>query len=448
MLKPISIWRLAMPLIAAIYCATFWLVYVRFLHPVFGYANYDYMDRSPLAWSITIALIIAPVLLAPLAASAVSALVSFLYALYYVPAVFCSLFSLHGPYEEVFQLQFALAVGMVMLFIAARSAPPVARISISKSRANFLFVVSLLIVGMIAFTYRGSMRIVSFSDVYSVRSAANDLSVNPLVGYAMMWLSYCLIPFSLIRGWVHREWRHIAVALLACVVTYAANGAKTAAITPVYVFGTYFLATRKGPFLPMLLLAISGVALLIVTFSPFDGPWMLLPSLFFERTMGTPGNLLVGYYEVFPKYGLTYFSQINVIQNIFGGYPYGNQSLGQVMATVYFGGKEANFNAGFWSMDGIASLGIPGIYFIDMVVAGFCAILARRAAPFDPAFMAAWICTFSVSLINISFFTSLTSSGGFLFFLLFYFVEGGRRGGHAPPWRSSAQIQPAPQQVR
>lgn len=434
--RSVILWRIGLPLVSLAYCGVFWLIYVRFLHSHFDYANYNYLDRDALAWVASFFLAVAPVLAAPIATSGVGVLVSFLYVLYYVPAILVLLFSLGRPYEEVLGLQLALTVGMGMLFVAARTAPPVQRVAISKARSNALLWLSLFLIGAIAFTYRDTMRLVSFADVYSVRSAANDLNANPLIGYAILWLSFCLIPFSLVQGWVQREWQHIAVALLACVVIYAANGAKIAALMPIYVYGTYFLTKRRAPFLAALMICISIASILIVTFSPFEGPWLFLPSLVFERTLGSSGNLLVGYYEVFPKYGLTHFTQLNIIQNLFGGYPYGSQSLGQVVSRIYFGARDANFNAGFWSMDGIASFGIPGIYFINFVVAGFCVIFARQSAQFDPAFLGPWISGFASSLVNSSFFTSLTSSGGLLLLALLYFLA--RPGNVSPKTPSSA----------
>lgn len=424
---PVSIWRILMPLVAAFYFLIYWQIYKQYLYPVFGYANYGLLDRSGEAWAITFFLAIVPVVIAPLATSAASVLSSFMYVLYYVPAVLAPFFSLHRAYGEVFQIQLALAAGMVGMFVAARGTPGIARVPISKARSDCLLIFSLFLTAVILFTYRSSLRIVSFYDVYEVRSAASDLGVNPLVGYAIMWQSFCLIPFLLMRGWICREWRHIAAGLFACLVIYAANGAKIAALTPPFVFCSYFLAKRKLPFLASLLLLVSITSFLIIAFVPDYGLFLLLKGLVFERTLGTPGNLLVAYYEVFPKYGLTHFSQINAIQSLFGGYPYGSQSLGQVVSKVYFGASDANFNAGFWAMDGIASFGIPGLYFIGFVMAAFFRLLAVRTARLEPAFAGAWISGLAVSLISISFFTSLTSSGGLLFFVFFGFLTAPQR---------------------
>jgi len=401
-------------LAASIYIAVLFAVYDNYLFAIFEYAHFHHVARTFGQTAISVALGFVP-LLADRGGNSLGRLFSaVIYSLYYLPAIVITLLSLERPYGDVLLLHGCLCLSMSMIFFAGSLFPPRgADKPISKAARQAFSLITLILIGIIVAAYGGHIRLVSFSDVYDLRTENTDL-VNPIVGYFVMWLSYGLLPFVLSCGIVYREKVGWLLGLLGCLMIYGATGAKTAALTPVFVFGLYFLSKQKGDILPILLATISSVCLAFMYLAPDDGVFGALKAVLFMRTVATPGWALSIYYDFFAVHPLTYLSQVGIINSITQAYSYGGSGLGQVLGIEISGTAAANFNTGFWASEGIASFWLVGIPISGAFVSLYLVVLNRVTRGYDGLFLRAWACGFAMSLLNLPFFTALLSGGGLL----------------------------------
>jgi len=394
----------------------FILIYKYYLNPTFEYAHYNLLDRSGLSLLLAGVIAIIPVFFYKEMKEISSFIAILIYALCYVPAIIMLLLSLDKDVSEVLEIQIALMFGMVLFFLMDRIILRNVDWKIGRQLSiQFLHIATFIFTTVVIYTYAGHMRLVGFADVYDLRLENNEIQMNVAVGYVVMWLTYCLYPLYLVLGITNRNRIYFLCACLGNVIIYMSTGAKASLLSPFIILCMYVLLKIKGDFLPNLLLILSGVSLFLLFVAPADNVVFLWArSILFARTMGTEGWSIYTYYEFFTANKLTYFSHISFINAITHSYPYGSLSLGQVIGVEYSGSEVANFNANFWASDGIASLGIPGIYFMNFVIAFFLVFINHITRKFDTKFICLCFTSFVLAMLNIPFLTALVSGGGLL----------------------------------
>lgn len=411
-------WRVPLlPLAACFYVAVFCQIYALYLFPTFAYAHLNMELRSSSEGALMFFLAVAPVaayVKRNLTGSFITALI---YTLCYVPCIVVVHYSVQRPYDEIIVLNCSFAICMCGLFLVGGIGPSsrFARI-VTTSQMQKMFWVTVAMTLAIALAYRQSMRLVSFADVYDLRFENRDQG-NAFIGYVTMWSSYCFLPFVLARGMLYREKVNLLLGIAGCVVIYAATGAKSVILTPIFVLGFYVLTAIKRDFFLVLLFFVSVISLGVV-FLPDGGAMGFVKSLLFMRTLGTPGWTASLYYEFFSTHPQTHMSHVSVLNAITGSYPYGSVNLGQLIGLVVSGNTDANFNAGFWISDGIAAFGVIGLYFATALVGAYIVLLNYVTAGYDTRFINLWVCGFAMSLLNIPFFTTMLSGGGAMVVLI------------------------------
>jgi hypothetical protein len=414
---------------AALYIFAVHYAYVAYINPTFEYAHYTYLPFDTSSLLITYALAWVPVLAYRDTPHPAQAIVALLYAMSYVPIQLSLLFTLEKEYTEIVLPQLALAASMGILFRAARTSNR----PINTEYRNFLLldstvgVLAMLATLMVALPNLGRMRFVSFADVYNLRMEAAGVEQGAIEAYLVSWLSYCFVSYLFARGIIYRKWPLLLLGLAASVVLYMSTGAKASILMLPITYGVIKVwGDGRGFLARVLMLLLAAIAVLTAVIPDF-GVFMWAKSIILVRMIGSSGWTTTKYFEYFGDHGWTYYTHIGPIQALFGGYPYGQLLLGQVIGIAYSGSSEANFNANFWASDGFAALGSVGVFVITPFVAICLYLINRLTVVLPGAFTVGWMVGFMIALLNLPFTTALLSGGGGGFLLLAWWAKRAHR---------------------
>lgn len=408
-------------IIGLVYSILFVYGYIDYLEPNYAYAGFaiipERLEMTGFGLT-TFILAVIPLLLYSGINYISSFICIFIYYILYVPIIF-TLF-LNSPFSvpDVLRVEILFCICMSLLFCAdkikfRKHIVLYSRINIYKL-VYFLTILSTIYMLII---YRGSLKLVSFEDVYDLRSSNNELGGDIFTSYISSWLSNAFIPLTFVYGLFTSNKMYIWVATLACLVIYMATAGKSVILFPLLMYGLYQLLKRvnlNGSFFAIGTLLI---ALMLFTLS-FDLN-VFIGAVFWMRTLGNGGLLVNYYYQFFADHPVTYYSHINFVNALTQSYPYGNIPLGKVIGVEYWG--DTNSNASFWATDGIASLGEIGILassiFLFLIFVGFNKISKR----YNKVFLILVLVPFINSLLNMSLFTSMLTGGGIVVFFVLMF---------------------------
>jgi hypothetical protein len=351
------------------------------------------------------------------------------FAVCYVPAQLIMLFNWERSIAELSAVQVSVAASMTVLlatcslgadrpqeFEPAASREPV---YISPVLSVSVAVLTAISTMLLIYYYGPYMRLVALDDIYDLRFESGQIDYGPFVNYTVSWLSYCSLPFYYTRSILRRNPVDFAIAVGITLLIYAAAGSKTAIFMVVSIYGLYLLFESRDRFFFRLLLAMLIITV-VFALMPDDesGPLRWIKALVLIRLLGIGGWTMSLYYDFFAENGYTYYTHIGPINALFGGYPYGNLALGQVIGLQFFGTEEANANAAFWASDAFAA---AGIYGVPIVTAAVCVVwyaLNRSVRGFSTRFACLWLCGFWQGLLNAPLTTALLSGGGIIVMLL------------------------------
>ncbi len=407
-------------LVGLAYCGLFHYAYVTTITPIFAYAHYVYNDPAIDGLFVAYVCAVFPLALfkeSPLPSNFGAAL---LYVLCYAPAQLMLLFMWEREALELVVLQTVLAASMGALFVMARSGGG-QQIEASVEPAKLSMTINVLTgVSMLALfvTFSGQMELVSFNDVYDLRSTAASTQRAFGVDYLLSWMSYSFLPYYFAKGFLSRNWRDLAIGVVGSMLLYIAMGSKAGLLLGPIIFLVGVIYGSGGNALKRLLIGVGvGVAVTVLVI-PGEGIWIWARSILLIRILGTGGWTMSTYYEYFTSHQFTYYTHIGPINAIFGGYPYGEYSLGQMIGLEYSGSYEANFNANFWASDGFAALGLAGIPFATAalgLVFYLINVLTRHCAP---RLVVMWLTGFWLALLNLPLSVAILSGGGLVTVLL------------------------------
>lgn len=413
--------------LALVNAVAYHLAYVHFLHRVFGYADFRYepTTASYLIWTYLVAVL--PVIAVRKSNSPSAVGAALLYVMSYVPIQLTLTFMWAEKTLDLVLLQGVMTFSMMTLFRV-----PTSNRQASVKRKIFhsaffrigpvtttIYLLTGIALLLVVTQYHTVMRLTSFEDVYDLRSEASEINVSTVTHYLTMWISYAIGPFFIARAIFFSRKDDWIIGISSLLILYFAFGSKIALLTPLFMLAMRYIDNGCNEFL-MRLLSIVGIFLIFIVFAvPDEGVLRYINSLFLLRVFGSNGWTGAVYYEYFTSHSLTFYNHIGPINAIFEAYPYGNNSLGQVIAQHYFS-NEANFNAGFWASDGFAALGIAGVPIVTLFLAVFMRVLDRLAIGYPTRFINLWLLAFWMGLMNAPLTTALLSGGGLLILLLMW----------------------------
>ena len=397
---------------ALLHAGAFHVGYLAYVHPMFEYAHYNFHPTGLAQLVLTYAFVVLPLLgyrfsRAPSAYGA-----ALIFAVCYVPAQLVVLFNWSRGEAELLAVQGSLAISMFFLFVASplgwRSASVV---SAEQRMVPWVGALAAISIAILILAYGRYMRIVSFADVYDLRSQTNQVELGSFSLYLLSWFSYCFLPFFFARGILRRKLTDIGVGLAGCALIYASSGSKAAILLPFIMLGLAWLIDAGRSFLPRLLGVLAGSTLL-VTALPVEFPWIWAKSILLVRLLSTGGWTISVYYEYFTEHGLTYYSHVGPVNALTDSYPYQDLLLGQVIGLEYSGTEAANFNANFWASDGFAALGLAGVPVITLLLVVVFFAINRASVYYSSKFVVLWLAGFWLALLNVPLSTALLSAGG------------------------------------
>jgi hypothetical protein len=401
-------------------------VYLNWLYPVFAYYGFEHSHPKIgyllLAWGLSVG----PALWMPIKLTRPSQLIYWvLYLTVFIPSMFVPLYVGLQDAPEVASLMVTLFAGFAITGTSyylplLRLHPP--WIS-SRAYSRMFFCVTAGLMLWVFLIFRGNFRIVSFADVYDLRSAADDIMEGSSVHYAVMWLSAVIGPCLMAWGIVRKRASMFLAGVFVQGFVYSAMGAKSVIVSIVVAPVLAFILRDKGASFG---LKVSwGCALLTLVLylgrsvGGSESLFFWLFSLVFMRTFGNSGLTTAWYHDFFLRNPPTYYSHVKGV-SWFVMYPYTNP-LGIEVGSFYSGDPTLDANAHFWATDGLAAWGLLGILVVSVVCTLVFWVLDSTAKGHDLTLTALMVSFVAMNLANISLFTSLLSGGlGFLILFLYF----------------------------
>lgn len=410
-------------ILSVLFSVAFHFSYVDFSYSNFEYAGYKMTSSSFVWYFFAYFLAVLPSIAIRDYGRVSYFFIVLVYVGVYIPSQLMILFNFGGGGADALILSLSMFFAfLILLFFTSFRAPFLnesSRIVSNKTIYGVLFFNGLLVLSLI-YMYHSHMRLVGFSDVYSLRFETNLVEVPGILHYAQMWMTYAFIPFFIAVGVCKKSIFYVLFSVFLSLLIYLIQGSKLALLMVLIVFILLFLYRRKGDFLINICFYFFAFVL-VFSYVPSSNIVNWVKSIVFIRTLGTPGWTIVHYYEYFKENGYSYYGHIGIIDYIFGNYPYGDLALGQLIGIEYSGSEEANFNANFWSSDGIAAIGVFGMLLASLFLSFVLRFLDFISKNYDLKFVFLMTIGFWQALLNIPLSTSIFSGGGVVLLLILIF---------------------------
>ena len=389
-------------------------VYLKWLYPVFGYYGFENSDPKRgyllLAWVLSLL----PAMWMPIRLTRPSQLIYWiLYLSVIIPSMFVPLYVGLQDATEVTRLMLALFAGFAItgasyLLPLHRFHPP----SMSpRTYQQAVFFVVAVLVTWVLIVFHGKFRIVSFSDIYDLRNAADDIMEGSSVHYAVLWLSAVIGPFLMAGGIVRKRTLLFLAGVGVQIFVYSTMGAKSVIVSILVIPVFAFILRDKGASFGLKITWCCAFLTLVLymgrSLGGDDSLFFSLMSLVFMRTFGSSGLTTAWYHDFFLRNPMTYYSHITGV-NWFVPYPYVNP-LGVEVGSFYSGDPTLDDNAHFSATDGLAASGLWGVILISVVCALVFWLLDSTAKGHDLRFATLIVIFEALNLGNISIFTTLLS---------------------------------------
>lgn len=255
--------------------------------------------------------------------------------------------------------------------------------------------------------------------MYDLR-AENSASMEQWIAYLLSWITHAFLPVILVYNYVIKNIYKVIICIACYILAFMIDMNKITLLIPFIMLFTLKIGYMQKNFIKYfyegLICFMSTLSILSFCFCEYIFP---LSQLVIYRTQTISGLQFQRYYNFFIEKNnpITYYTQISVLKNITGMYPY-DLSIGEMVA-----GDGSNSNANFLLMDGMASLGFIGCIFVSVL---FIIMKSYMNTICKGMNMVAVISIFLfaiMSMINTSLFTSLISFGLVPIYIILKYVK-------------------------
>lgn len=411
------------------FIACYQWVYIKWVNPNFGYLGYDYNPPSAgyllLGWVLSAL----PSLWMPLSIDRPSKLIYWvLYLTVFIPSILIALFAGNSPPAEVAELMLTLFAGFAIVGLSYRLTLlkfRESRVSSPRFWYGFAAVAGVCALWVLV-GFRGNLHIVSFSDIYDLRNAADDVIGNSFLNYPLMLFPGAINPFLMGWGLYNKKRWIFLLGVLGQVLVYSCVGTKGSLTSILFVPAIYFLLRGdRGRFGLRLTWSVVTlfVSLMLALSLAGEQPGPLLAVVVlvvFVRTFATNGLATPLYYSFFQTNPHTYFSHAKGF-SWFIHYPYANP-IGIEVGFYNMGDPSLDYSAHFWATDGLGGFGLPGILLVSALCALIFWVLDSVAQKHDPRLATLVITYGAYNIANGSLFISLLSGGLGLLMVILYLM--------------------------
>ena len=296
----------------------------------------------------------------------------------------------------------------------------------SQNINNIFFIAWLLCLFLLIIFFHDVISFVSLEGTYSQRAAGQ--SRNIIEAYLQTYFPNLLCTYILIIGLIKKNKFLMVSAFLGYMLMYGITAQRTVFLMPFIIYFLYhFLNKSKYSFKPIFyLMSVLSIIFLMVSYILSGALQAFIGFYIVTRIIGFPGIMIAIYYDVFNNLSYTYWSHIKGFSSFinvpaeFNSYEKWPQ-LGYVVSDYKYG-VVSNTNANLYAMDGVASIGAVGIFFVSLILIVYLLILDFSAKNVDYRFSIVLVFPIGLALTNASLFIVLLSFGGILISLLFYYI--------------------------
>ena len=418
--------RLLTAAVGAIYAALIIATYVQ-LSKVYDYLGFWYHPPSDTYTTLTV---VSAGLLGAFLPMRDWTIVGFakwvLYFVLFIPALVIPAQQGTLPTDVLILLFVLIFTSAATMMVALRDGRPFHEIRLSMTAFwRGVFAVYFLSNLAIIYVFAGSMNLVGIGDVYQQRDAAGEVASTWII-YVMGTMSGAINPFLLVRGVVERKLVLVALAFAGQLLIYSTLAGKIVLGSTLLTIAVMFAFSQGRVVFGRVYAAVIGFGAL----GPFiSAPGIIsggfagtISSLIYMRILVLPGVLVGVYSEFFLHYPVTYLSH-SIFFRIFINYPYGQDSVGQVIGryvTPTTNGDVNNYIATFIAGDGITGFGTWGVPVAFLFAAGWLWVLSKLVGRQSRLFTCAMLMAYVMSLANTSLFTSILTGGGAAVGMLMY----------------------------
>ena len=396
------------------------------ISPRYGYFGFSNNDSSFFSWVILILINILPVLLFPLRSQRPSLYIFYMFYFFmYVPSTVV----LHNvdenlttKYEASFLSVIMFLCLLLILFSYRLPLVRFRRIKLNSIKGvNWILALGSISCLVILLNWHSNFSFISMAEIYQKRDDASLLS-NGFLNYLVPWTSSFMLP--IIFSIYYQRSRYAACTLIIAVYVslYFLLGSKMHLLA----FGYFLLAIiyckfhLRGIYMLALLLSAAIIFPLLLNLMSTHIEVQYIGLVNF-RTFAVQALAPSYYLDFFSNHDFTYFSHISGI-NLLVEYQF-DKPLAIVLNDEY---ELGNYNTSFLFGDGYAGFGVPGMFLISFLVAGFFLIFDSISSRFDRNFVIISLAVFTPSFLNVPLMTSMLTGGG-VFFLLYYLTSTSER---------------------
>lgn len=354
------------------YVTVLHVIYAEHVAPRYSYLQYAYRAPDAVHYGLAVGLVVALALVLPRRLTHPSHFIAWvLFVLLVAPTLTVSQYVPALGSDKAFEL--ALWVGGCFSLIALLGTRQILRgflPSIAMKDPPFWWVVAALFVGLNLYVLASigvNTDLPSLDDVYGVRGEfRQEADLNPTLGYLGPLLATVVNPLMMVRGLWQRRWLWLAAGVFGQLYLYAAQGNKTALLSPVAVAAAFLLLRRRRPPPAAAMLFAAPVLSLIMLALDWLTASYDWTSLLVRRLLVTPSLITIGYVQVFGD-----IEKAHLGHSVFSSwvtYPYGLEPP-DLVGVQFFGNPSTHAN-GSWLADGFANFGYPGMLAASIVVMG------------------------------------------------------------------------------
>ncbi len=411
--------------LAAIYAAIYNYIYCHYMYGVWlSYVDGSYTPMGTMAYTLYIIIAALPFTLYNGLKRIASAFSLFIYVLVYIPMIE-SLFVnsypnfIRIPYMAVFFL-------MVCGFFMTDNIYLLKRPFRKKRRLipfGYIIVATFLLLALVLVLNHRQLHLVNLfaveNDLYSLRSETHLSGV-----YIVCWIRSALLPLLLVYYLNRKSYSGVSIVILSYLLVFMLDKQKMTVIFPFALIVVYyaFLYYKEsfGKYFHVFLMTLFAVVSLFFTTIETNPITLALGMIVVLRIQCIAGVQLERYFNFFvlEDNPHTHYTHISIINKLTGAYPFGDQSIGQMVA-----GDGGNSNAAFWLMDGVAAEGLVGVIIISLIFIIFKSIMNSLDTRCSVGICVTVLLFGIQSMVNVSLMTAILSNGFLILFFLFLFAD-------------------------
>ena len=257
--------------------------------------------------------------------------------------------------------------------------------------------------------------------LYELRAENNSTS-SSLNSYLMGWMNHVFLPILMVCYLRNKQFIKYLLAFLGMILVFMIDMQKISFFMPFVISLVYLgYSLSKRVYLNYFHIAIFLFFIIVplVLLKYVETPLGFnIASILIMRTQCVEGRQFASYFDFFETtaHPYTYFTHINIINQLTGLYPY-SHSIGYEVAK-----GEANSNATFFLMDGMAGAGLWGCFYVALLFIVLKAFFNTVGNNYDKGLCVITLFFSFSSLMNSSLFTSLVSGGLLLFYIIYRLV--------------------------